>query len=122
MREIGFQKFLDGLRRVFGFEVVIDLPPNIGIRAERSAGKQVIAFDGVIALTDRHFRTDQADVADVMLRAGMVAAGQMNVQRCVDGHPWLAPVADLGRMALGIGRRELAAGIPGAGDQPGADL
>ena len=34
----------------------------------------------------------------------------------------LAPVADLGRMALGVGGRELAAGIAGAGDQPGADL
>ena len=57
-----------------------------------------------------------------MLRAGMMAAGDVDVERRVDVDARLAPVADLGGMALGVGRREPAAGIAGAGDQPGADL
>ena len=31
MREIGFEQFLDRLRRVFGLEVVLDLLANVGI-------------------------------------------------------------------------------------------
>ena len=122
MGEIGLQQPLDRLRRVLGLEVVIDLLPDIGVRAEAAAGEQMIALDRVVVLADRHLRRDQADIADVMLRAGMVAAGEMDVERRVDVDARLAPVADLGRMALGIRGRELAAGIAGAGDQPGADL
>src|ERR1700681_1036687 len=82
----------------------------------------MIALDGVVLLTDRHLRADQPDIADVMLRAGMVAAGEMNIERSVDVDPRLAPVADRSGMAFGVGGRELAAGIAGAGDQAGADL
>ena len=104
MREICFQQLLDRLRRVLRLEVVVDLLPDIGIGAEPSAGEQVVAFDGVVILADGHFGADQADIADVVLRAGMMAAGEMDVQRGVDRHPRLAPVADRGGMALGIGR------------------
>src|SRR5216684_2918472 len=122
MRQIHLQQLLDGLRRVLRPEVVIDLLPDIGIRAEASTGEKVIALYGVALLAVRHLGADQADIADVMLRAGMMAAGQMNIERGVDRYPRLAPVADLRGMALGIGRRKLAAGVPRAGDQPGADL
>src|ERR1700681_1976560 len=122
MRQIRFQQLLDGLRRVLRPEVVVNLLPDIGIWTEPSAREQMIALDGVVLLAVRHFRADQAYVADVMLRAGMMAACKMDIQRGVDRHPRLAPVADLRGMALGIGRRKLAAGIAGAGDQPGADL
>src|SRR6266404_830754 len=122
MRQIRFQKLLDGLRCIFSPEIVIDLLPDIGIRAEPSAREQVITLDGVVLLADRHFGADQADIADVMLRAGMMAAGQMNIERGVNRYPWLAPVADRGGVAFGIGRRKLAAGIPRAGDQPGVYL
>src|SRR5260370_1773528 len=122
MREICFELLLDRLRGVLRLEVVIELLPDVGIGAKSSAGEQVIAFDGVVFLADGHFGSDQADIADVMLRAGMMAAGEMNVERGVDGNPRLAPVADRGGMALGIGRRKLAAGIAGARDQPGAYL
>ena len=122
MGEIGFQQLLDRLRRVLGLEVVIDLLPDIGMRTEAAAGEQMIALDGVVLLADRHLGGDQADIADVVLRAGMVAAGEMDVERRVDVDPRLAPVADLGGVALGVGGGELAAGIAGAGDQAGADL
>ena len=52
----------------------------------------------------------------------MVAAGEVDVERRVDVDARLAPVADFGGMALGVGGREFAAGIAGAGDQAGADV
>src|ERR1700704_3810598 len=113
MREIRLQQALDRLRRVFGLEVVVDLLPDIGVRAKTSAGEQVIALDGVVVLADRHFGGNQPDIADVVLRAGLMAAGDMNVEWRLDVDARLAPVADLGSMKLGIGCRELAAGIAG---------
>src|SRR5437660_5361534 len=99
MREIYFQQFLNRLRRVLRLEVVVDLLPDIGIGTEPSAGEQVIAFDGVVILADGHFGAYQADIADVVLRAGMMATGEMDIQRGIDGHPRLAPVGDGGGMA-----------------------
>src|SRR5207237_8133814 len=100
MREIGFQQSLDRLRRVFRLEVVIDLLPHIGIRTKAAAGKQMIALDRINILADINLRRDQPDIADVMLRAGMMAAGDVDVERRVDVDARLAPVADLGGMAL----------------------
>ena len=52
----------------------------------------------------------------------MMAAGEMDVERRLDRHAGFAPVADLGGVTLGVGGREFAAGVAGAGDQPGADV
>ena len=52
MREIGLQQALDGLRRVLGLDVVIDLLPDIGVRTEAAAGEEVIALDGIAVLAD----------------------------------------------------------------------
>ena len=101
VREIGLQQPLDRPRRVLGLEVAVDLLAAIGIRTKAAACKQMITLDGVGILADIDFRGDQADVADVMLRAGMVAAGEMNVQRRVELDPRLAPVANPGRMKSG---------------------
>src|SRR5258708_12746808 len=122
MRKIGLQQSLDRLRRILGLEVVIDLLPDIGVRAKAAAREQMIALDGIDVVADIDLRRDQADIADVVLRAGMVAAGHMDVERRLDIDARLAPVADLGGMKLGVGRREFAAGIAGAGDQPAADF
>ena len=105
VREIRLQQLLHRLRRVLGLEVVIDLLPDIGIRTEPAAGEQVITLDGVVLLADRNLGADQPDIADVVLRAGMVAAGEMDVERRVDLDARFAPVADRGGMALGIGGR-----------------
>ena len=56
-----------------------------------------------------------------MLRAGMMAAGEMDVDRRVERDPRLAPARDLLGVALGVGGGELAAGIAGAGDKARAD-
>ncbi len=56
-----------------------------------------------------------------MLGAGVMAAGQMDVDRRVERHARLAPARNFFGVALGVGGRELAAGIAGAGDEAGAD-
>ena len=50
-----------------------------------------------------------------------MAAGEMDVDRPVERDARLAPARDLLGVALGVGGRELAAGIAGAGDEAGAD-
>ena len=60
----------------------------------------MIALDGIDILADIHLRRDQPDIADVMLRAGVMAAGDVDVERRVDVDARFAPVADLGGMAL----------------------
>src|SRR5271163_522429 len=93
MRQIGLQQLLDGFWRILRLEVVIDLLSHFGIGTKTSAREQMIALDGVL-LANRYLGGDQADIADVMLGAGMVAAGHMDVERGIDLNPRLAPVAD----------------------------
>src|ERR1700704_2894304 len=103
MGEISLQQLLDRSRRVLGLEIMKDLLPDIGLRTETAAGEQMIALDrivGIITLAGRHFGRDQADIADVVLRAGMVAAGQMDVERLIDIDPWLPPTAAFRRPRL----------------------
>ena len=73
-------------------------------------------------LADLDLGAEQADVADVMLGAGMVAAGQVDVDRLVERRA--APRGGRrspARGALVSDAGELAAGVAGAGDQAGAD-
>ena len=109
------------VRRVVGLDVAKQLARQRRVRAEAAADQDVIALDGVAVLRDRHLAGDQADVADVVLRAGMMAAGEMDVHRRVELDARLAPARDLLGMALGVGGGEPAAGVAGAGDQAGAD-
>ena len=121
MREIAFQHALDRARRVLGLHVLVELARERRVRAEAAADQDVIAVDRVAVLVDRDARRDQADVADVVLRAGMMAAGEMDVDRRVERDARLAPRGDLLGVLLGVGGREAAAGRAGAGDEPGAD-
>ena len=81
----------------------------------------MIALDRIGLFGLLHLAGQQTDVGDEMLRAGMVAAGQMNVDRRVERDARLAPLRDLFGMALGVGGGEFAAGVAGAGDQAAAD-
>ena len=121
MREIALQHALDGARRILGLDVAIDLAAERGVRPETAADIDVIALDRIGVLADLDLAGEQADIADVMLRAGMMAAGEMDIDRPVEIDARLAPLRDLLGVPLGIGGRELAADIAGAGDQPGAD-
>src|ERR687888_632021 len=63
---------------------------------------------------------EEADVADVVLRAGVRAAGEVHIDRRIQRYRALEVIADGERMPLGVTRRELAAGVAGAGDDAGA--
>src|SRR4051812_4125336 len=122
MCQISFQQLLYCFRRLLGLDVMIDRLAQISIWPEPATSEQVITFDGLVLLTNSNFRRYQPDIADVMLSAGMMAAGEMDVERRVDRHPGLAPVRDLPGVAFGVGGCKLAASIPGTCDQPCADL
>src|SRR5690348_6212161 len=94
MRQVGFQESLDSLRSILRFDIAVDVPADLGVRTKTAAGEQMIALDCVVALPDRHLRRQQADIADVVLRTGMMAAREMDVEWHVDVDARLAPVAD----------------------------
>src|ERR1039458_6064701 len=119
--QIGLEDALDRLRRVYRLDVAIELAAERGIRAEAAADQQVIALDRVAVLGLLDLASEQADLTDEMLRAGMMAAGQMDIDWRVERDARLAPARDLLGMPLGIGGGEFTAGIAGASDQPGAD-
>ncbi len=121
MREIGLEDALDGLRGVLRLDVAIDLAPERGVRSEAAADQHVIALDRIVLLGLLHLAGEQADFGHEMLRAGMMAAGEMDVDRRVERDARLAPARDLFGVTLGIGGGKLAAGIAGAGDEAGTD-
>src|SRR3954454_9330691 len=121
MRKIRLQQPLYRSWRILRLDIVKNLLTEIGMWPKAASGEHMIAFDRLVALPGRHLCRDQADIADKMLRTGVMTASQMDVERRVDGNAGLAPVADLGGMAFGVGSGELAAGIARAGDQPGTD-
>src|SRR5436305_12973838 len=121
MREITFKDALDRTRRILGFDIPVNLAAERRVVAEPAADQHVIAVDRLAFFVDRNARGDQPDVADVMLRAGMMAAGEMDVHRRVERDARLAPRGDLLRLLLGVRGGKTAAGRTGAGDEPGAD-
>src|SRR5438477_620360 len=61
---------------------VEDLTSDGFVLAETTADEDVITFHAFSS--DFHFRAQQSDVTDVMLRAGVRATGKMNVDRVVE--------------------------------------
>src|SRR4051812_22589450 len=102
MRQISFQQLLYCLRRLLGLDVMIELLAQISIWPEPTTSEQVITFNSLVLLTNSDFGRYQPDIADVMLSAGMMAAGEMDVERRVDRHPRLAPVGDLASVAFSV--------------------
>src|SRR5262249_33725628 len=114
MRGKGAQDALDGLRSLFRFCIAVNLSPDGPIGAEAAADVDVVTLDGVAVVRDRDSGAEQPDVADVVLSAGIWAAGKVDVHRAVERQPRLAPMGNLLGMALGVGKGETAAGIAGA--------
>src|SRR5262249_937694 len=110
---------------VLGFHVPIDIATERGIRSGPAANKYMIALHLLAAAClprgERHFAGEQADVADVMLRAGVMTAGEMNVDRRIEVDAALTPSRDLIGVTLGVGSRKSTSSIARAGDEPGAD-
>src|SRR5262249_3666575 len=91
MGEISFQHALDRLRRILGLHVPVDLAGEAGFGAEAAADQDVIALDSVTFFRSLDLAGEQADVTDVVLCAGVMAAGEMDVDRPVEAHTRLAP-------------------------------
>src|ERR1700677_402491 len=108
MPEIGFQQTLHRYGRLIGLDVAQHFSADRPFIAEAAAEDDMIAIDGVAFFIDGDARADQADVADIMLRAGMMAAGEMDVDGLVERDPVLAPARDILGMALGVGSGEFA--------------
>jgi hypothetical protein len=93
-----------------------------GVRPKTAADVNVIAFDLIAVFGNLDLGAKEPDVADIVLGAGIRAAGEVNVHRRVEFlQPGFAPSRDIVGMAFGVGQREATAGIAGAGDEAGAD-
>src|SRR5579864_5170471 len=103
MDEIGFEHPLDCRRRVVGFDIAVDFAAALRVRAEAAADMNVIGLGWILVVGALGLRAKQSDVADVMLRAGIWAAGEMNVERGIERHAALTPSRNGFSMALGIG-------------------
>src|SRR5688572_11505771 len=79
--EIGLEHPLDGPWRVGRLHVTEELAAERRIRTEAAADMDMIALDRIGILADLDLAGDQPDVADVVLRAGMMASGEMDVDR-----------------------------------------
>ncbi len=101
MGEIAFEHAFDDARRVLRLHVAINLAAERRVRAEAAADIDVIAFDLLLAILD--LAGKQPDVADVVLRTGMMAAGKMDVDRSVERDARLAPLRDVLGVTLGVG-------------------
>src|SRR4051794_3046957 len=94
MREGRLQQSLEDRRGVFGLHVAIYFLPDIGLGTEAAAGQDVKAVIGVIAVLDGDARAYHADIADKMLRTGVMTAGDMDVDRRIHLDASVAPVRD----------------------------
>ena len=122
MPQIGFENAFDDAGHVLRDNIAIKLAAERRVRAEAAADENVIALDRIVVFIRLHFAGEQADLRNKMLRAGMVAAGQMNIDRRVEErNARLAPRRDLLGMALGVGGGKFAAGVAGARDETGTD-
>src|SRR6478609_122027 len=115
--EVAAQHALHRGRRIFGLYIAKDLSPKRGIRPEAAAHQDVIALYRFLILGHFHLAGEQPDLADEMLRAGMVTAGEVDVDRRIERNAGLAPARDFFGVPLGIAGGEFAAGIAGAGDE-----
>lgn len=111
--EIGLQHPLDHAWCVVLLDVAQHLGADRRINAEAAADMDVKAFDAVF-IRDRDLGADQADVADEVLRAGVMTAGEMDVDRRVERHARLAILRDRFRGLLGMRGGEAAAAGSGA--------
>src|SRR6478736_2836947 len=93
-------------RRFFGDDVAIELASDRSVRTEAAADENVVALDRIIVLILLHLARQEADFRYEMLRTGVMAAGQMNIDRRVERDSLLAPRRNGLGVALGVGGGE----------------
>ena len=116
------QQPLDRLWRIAGAHIRLQQATNGALCAKAAAHMQMIAFDLIAFVVNRHLGADKADVADIMLGAGMVAAGKVDVDWQVNAHPRIHMISNAQGIALGVGGRKFAAGGTRAGYEASAEI
>ena len=87
---------------------------------DASAEDDVVAFDFLAGL-EFDGGAHEADVADVVLGAGMVTAGEMNVNGLVELDFGFEILREENGLSFGVGGGEFASGIAGAGNEAAGD-
>ena len=81
------------------------------------ANMQMIALDLIPFIVHCDFCADEAYIADIMLRARMVTASEMNIDRRIQQEMRIHVIGDFQRMSFGVGRRKFTSSISSAGDK-----
>ena len=123
MREIGLKQALDRARRIFARHVAIDFAAERRVSARSRRRPRCIAFDLVALLVRLRLCRPIRPMSPIeVLRAGMMAAGEMDVDRRVERRRASRTSRAISTAcSLVSGGGEFAAGIAGAGDEAGAD-
>src|SRR5262245_39927016 len=116
VRQIDLQHALDRTRRILSLDIVEEFAAEHRVRAESAADMDVITLNRIAVVADRDGRRQEADIANVVLRARMMATREMNIDRSVECDARLAPARDFVSVALGVGGGEPAADVAGACD------
>ena len=104
--QVAAEHFLDERGQALEGDAGEDLPAHGLVCAKAAADENVVA---VLALArDFRLRAEQADVAHVVLRAGVRAAGDVDVHRPVEMDALVEVVGELERVPLRVGLREFA--------------
>src|SRR6478672_7392563 len=105
MTLVAFQYFLERRFELFERNTLEHLASNGLMFAKSTPDENVVALDSLAG--DLHLRTEQSNVAHVMLRAGIGTAGQVNIDRLVESNSFVEIVRQFERVAFGIARGEL---------------
>src|SRR3974390_1165552 len=89
--EIGFEHPFDCRRRIVGLDVAVYFAAALRLRTEAAADMDVIGLGLIFLVGALGLGAEEPDIADVMLRAGIRAAGEMNVERMIERHTAFAP-------------------------------
>src|ERR1700691_2470952 len=84
VRKISVENSLDGTRRVLGNDIAINFASERGVRPKAAADQNVVTLDRIGFLIGLDLAGEEPDLGDKMLRARVVAASQVNVDRRVE--------------------------------------
>src|SRR5437763_8378912 len=118
--QIPAQQGFDVLRHLVGGNRMGDFAAELSLGTAAAANHDVIALD-LLFLAYVHLGGEQADIADIVLSAGIGAAGQVNIDRLVERQACIEMIDQRRAMALCVAEGEFAAQIPGARDHTAAN-
>ena len=117
---IDAQNFFEGRFELFDGNSLEELAAEEFVITEAAADEDVVAFFGFAG--DFDGGGEEADVADVMLGAGVGATGEMDVDGLIESEFFLEVIGEFAGVFLGVGGGEFAVGVTGTGDEPAAEV